>query len=76
MTVKRFPSDPPKNGFAMAVIDYSQEAHLLWVIAMDDSGEVWCVTNGLVRVRPNPSMKAKRIPYWPYPGEPIAKAET
>jgi hypothetical protein len=53
-------STPQGNGFACAVIDYSQEAHLLWVCIMDETGEIWCVTNGDVRVRPNPSMKAMR----------------
>lgn len=54
-------STPQGNGFACGVIDYSQEAHLLWVCILDETGEIWCVTNGDVRVRPNPSMKARRV---------------
>lgn len=54
-------STPHGTGFAIAVIDYGQEHHLLWVTVMDGTGEIWCVTNGDVRVRPNPSMKAARI---------------
>ena len=40
-------------GWAMAVIDYGQEHDLVWVIAMDDGGEIWCVPNPQVRMRAN-----------------------
>jgi len=41
------------EGFAFGVIDYSQEHHLMWVIAMDEGGDIWCVTNDQVRVQKN-----------------------
>ncbi len=41
------------NGLAFAVIDYGIESDLLWVVILDDSGEIWCVPNPKVRVRPN-----------------------
>ena len=44
------------NGYAIAVIDYGQEHDLLWVVAMDDGGEIWCVPNPQVRVQANWSM--------------------
>ena len=28
------------SGFAVAVIDYGQEFDLLWIVAMDDGGEI------------------------------------
>ncbi len=44
------------NGQALAVIDYGPEHHLIWVVAMDDSGEIWCAPNPKVRMRSNWTM--------------------
>lgn len=44
------------NGYAIAVIDYGQEHHLLWVVVLDDSGEIWTAANPLVRVQKNWTM--------------------
>ena len=50
-------------GYAFAVIDYGQEFDLLWVVAMNDGGEIWCVPNGKVRMQENWSMgRAKKLP--------------
>lgn len=76
VTVKRFPDDTPSNGFASGLIDYGQEHHVLHEVIMDDTGEIWYCTNGQVRVRPNPSMKAKRVALWSGSGGLGAKAET
>lgn len=55
------PVDTPKGkGFAIAVIDYGQEHHLLWVTVADDTGEIWQIANPDVKVRPNFSMRAPR----------------
>jgi hypothetical protein len=54
-------STPRGNGFAFAVIDYGQEHHLIWIVALDDTGEIWAVANPDVRVRPNPTMRALRV---------------
>jgi hypothetical protein len=43
-------------GWAIALIDYSQEHHLIWVVALDTSGEVWSVPNPDIRLRANPTM--------------------
>ena len=40
-------------GWAVAVIDYGQEHDLVWVTALDDGGEIWCVPNPKVRMRAN-----------------------
>ena len=44
------------DGYALAVIDYSQEHNLVWVTALNDSGEIWCAPNPLVRLEKNWSM--------------------
>jgi hypothetical protein len=46
--------DTPKGaGLALAVIDYGLEHSLLWVVALDDSGEIWCVPNAEARAQKN-----------------------
>lgn len=44
------------KGYAFAVIDYGQEHHLIWVVAMDDTGEIWAVPNPHIRVQNNWTM--------------------
>jgi hypothetical protein len=44
------------KGIAFAVIDYGPEHNLIWVTALDDSGEIWCAPNPLVRFRANWTM--------------------
>jgi hypothetical protein len=41
------------KGVAFAVIDYGEEQNLIWVVALDDSGEIWCSPNPKVRMQPN-----------------------
>lgn len=41
------------KGYAIAVIDYGEEHSLIWVTAMDETGEIWCAPNPKVRVRSN-----------------------
>ena len=48
------PMDTPKgSGLALAVIDYGLEHSLLWVVAIDDTGEIWCVPNAEARAQKN-----------------------
>lgn len=48
------PLDTPKGpGYAIAVIDYGLEHSLLWVVALNDTGEIWCVPNSDVRMQKN-----------------------
>ena len=55
------PMDTPKgSGLALAVIDYGLEHSLLWVVAMDTTGEIWCVPNEEARMQKNWS--AGRMP--------------
>jgi hypothetical protein len=44
------------EGHALAVIDYSQDHSLMWIIAMSDSGEIWTVPNEKVRALYNYSL--------------------
>ena len=48
------------TGYAVLVIDYSQEHNLYWTIFLDDSGECWTVSNQFVRAQKNISLG--RIP--------------
>src|SRR6185503_11809859 len=44
---------PKGPGYALFVVDYSQEHHLMWVVALDDGGEIWMFENPDVRVQSN-----------------------
>lgn len=44
------------DGYALAVIDYGAEHNLLWVTAIDATGEIWCAPNPEVRMQKNWSM--------------------
>lgn len=44
------------RGSAIGVIDYGPEHNLLWVVAVDDTREVWCVPNAEIRVQANWSL--------------------
>lgn len=47
---------PTGKGFAFAVIDYSQEHDLLWVVFLDENKECWCVPNRYTRIDKNASL--------------------
>ena len=44
------------DGYAVAVIDYGQEFDLLWVVALNESREIWSAPNPQVRMQGNWSM--------------------
>lgn len=44
------------QGQAIAVIDYGPEHNLLWITAIDETGEIWCAPNPQVRMQQNWSM--------------------
>ena len=50
------------DGFAFAVIDYGQEHHLIWVVAIDATGEIWSAPNPKVRVQGNWTLGRQRPP--------------
>lgn len=61
---------PKASGEAIAVIDYSKEDDLLWVIVDDETGQLWWVPNGEVRAYKNYSIGRKAIDYV---GEPSGR---
>jgi hypothetical protein len=50
------------NGHAIGMIDYGQEHNLIWVTALDTSGEIWCAPNPEVRMLKNWTMGRKESP--------------
>lgn len=48
------------DGYAFAVIDYGQEHNLIWVTALNETGEIWCAPNPLVRIQGNWTMRRER----------------
>lgn len=70
---------PYGKGYACGLIDYGQEHHLLYNVILDESGVLVQVANPDVRVRPNPSMRAKRLGAIPdnlsRSGDPARKSE-
>ena len=47
---------PKGNGYAIMAIDYSQEHDLLWVVAINDTGEIWTFQNKQVKLQYNITM--------------------
>ncbi len=47
---------PKGTGECWFLIDYHPESHLLWVVALDDSGEIWTFPNPDVRAIKNESL--------------------
>jgi hypothetical protein len=51
------PLDTPKGSAqAWFIIDYSSEHDLLWVCAIDATGEIWVLPNAEVRAQKNITM--------------------
>lgn len=46
-------SCPKGEGYAIALIDYSQEHDLCWVIVINDTGEIWTYANPYVKMLKN-----------------------
>ena len=41
------------KGLAFGMIDYGPEHNLIWVSAIDETGEIWCAPNPAVRMQAN-----------------------
>ena len=48
--------DGKGKGIAFGMIDYGPEHNLLWITAIDATGEIWCAPNPMVRMQANWSM--------------------
>ena len=54
------PLNTPKgSGLAWVLIDYGPEHNLMWVVAIDDTGEIWTFGNPDVRAQKNITMGRK-----------------
>lgn len=49
------------DGYAFAMIDYSQEHHIYYVVAITETGEIWTVDNTQVRFQKNITMNRKEM---------------
>ncbi len=47
---------PKGLGLAWVLIDYGAEHNLMWVVTLDDSGEIWTFQNPEVRAQKNITM--------------------
>lgn len=50
------------KGLAMAVIDYGPEHNLIWVTAIDETGEIWSAPNPSVQMQSNWTMGRSKSP--------------
>jgi len=69
--------DTPKGcGLAHFVIDYGVELSLHWVVAIHDTGEVWCFTNEDIRFCKNYTLNRRtEWPLKPTKSESPSKSE-
>jgi hypothetical protein len=51
------------KGLAIGMIDYGPEHNLIWVTAIDDTGEIWCAPNPKVRLQQNWTMGRSKPVY-------------
>ncbi|MFT3967784.1 MAG: hypothetical protein QM690_18075 [Sphingobium sp.] len=65
------------KGQAIGLIDYGPEHNLIWVTALDASGEIWCAPNPMVRMQSNWTMGRPKAPdveaRWPTEGLSVVK---
>lgn len=47
---------PRGKGLAHLVIDYGIEAHLCWIVALQEDGSIWAFQNPDVRMEFNPTI--------------------
>lgn len=50
------------KGLAIGMIDYGPEHNLIWVTAIDATGEIWCAPNPQVRMQANWTMGRAKAP--------------
>ena len=44
---------PKGDGIALFMIDYGAEDDILWMVGINETGEIWCVPNYEVRLMAN-----------------------
>ena len=50
------------DGQAIGMIDYGPEHHLVWITAIDATGEIWCAPNPQVRMQSNWTLGRRTSP--------------
>jgi hypothetical protein len=50
------------EGYALGMIDYGPEHNLIWVTAINATGEIWCAPNPTVRLGKNWTMGRPEAP--------------
>ena len=50
------------DGQAIGLIDYGPEHNLIWITAIDETGEIWCAPNPRVRMQKNWTFSRKENP--------------
>ncbi len=63
------------DGHAIGMIDYGQEHNLIWVTALDATGEIWCAPNPEVRMLKNWTIGRQENPQVTQSKGELAKAE-
>ncbi len=53
---------PKGKGRAFILIDYGEDHHLMWVVAVDATGEIWTYSNPHVRVQSNTTLDTYAAP--------------
>lgn len=48
---------PRGNGYAIAMIDYSQDHSIIWVVGLSSNGQIWSFSNEEVRLQWNVTMQ-------------------
>lgn len=56
---------PKGSGIAWFMIDYGPEADLMWVVVINDTGEIWTFSNKEVRAEKNITL-GRIMPKKPY----------
>lgn len=46
-------STPKGNGYAMFLIDYGMDTDLYWIVAINNTGEIWTFANRELRMAKN-----------------------
>lgn len=44
------------TGECIAWFDYGKEDHVLWMVCMTETGEIWLIPNPQIRLQSNPSL--------------------
>lgn len=58
-TIPVYSLEHEQNGYALVLLDYSQEHNTLFLVALEN-GELWWLPQDQIRMQPNRSLKRPR----------------